>query len=291
MNLKQVFLFFGLFFISSFTQGQVLAPFESLKRAILFHYKSNSFSNDNLIASDSAKFYFENFLTNVNKNDPNFGLGVFYASQFYFDKEEFNKAEKLLKLFLDLKPPKQYQEFRYKDEFVSELDPNYYYRFVYEQLNEISLNKKEYGLALDYIRLAEKSSFQHFCVNAYSTRRPFLAYRKAKSFIGLNQPDSALKVLLPHIFQENFSENAELVETAVSLLKAKFNGNTFNIVNNAFKNISSKKIRYDKTKFTIYFVELDRVIIEVPTPLLVKFNEADYKDYIFSSRFYKQIKE
>jgi len=282
----------GLLLFALFGYGQTLTPFESLKRGfLLYDGPSDNFKNDT-IHIDSVQYYYDYFLKNVNEKERNYGLGVFYVANYYFEKKSFAKSDSLFKIFLNIKHPKKYKDKGLKDYFDFELAPKNYYHYVYEFLCDTKLEQQNFTEALKYIKLAEKSPFQHFCGNAYMSRGPFLADKKAKCYIGLNQQDSALITLLPHIFNNYYNKFKDLIQTTAKLLKDKNKDGTKDIVEKAFREMRTEKVKYEKKIYEEYFIEINGVKIDVPSPNFSgKNEELDYINYIWDSDFYKLIKD
>jgi hypothetical protein len=291
MKLHKIKLLFLLLIIFNNVYGQKLDPYKCLKRALILDNYPNLVKYDTL-HTDSVPFYYNYFLLNANNKDHNFGMGVFYCAAYYYEIQSFEKADSLYELFLTIKQPKKYKIIEVKDWFSTMPDPSLYYFYVYNDLCEINLNKKNYRKALDYIILSEKSPFYHFCANAHLSRGPFVADKKAKCYIGLNEKDSALIILLPHIFNKYYKEYNELVKTTASLLKDKYKDKTKEIVEKAFGEMKTEKVKYNKTFYDKYFIEIDDVKIEIPSPtsFTKESTEKDYINYIWNSDFYKLCK-
>lgn len=281
----------GLLFSTLLGYGQTLTPLESLKRGYLLDNFPNLFNYDKT-HSDSVPYYYDYFLRNVNTKEQNYGLGIFYTANYYFEKRSFTISDSLFILFLNIKQPKTYKDISIKAYFSPDLNPKSYFHYVYESLCDIKLEQQKFSEALKYITQAERSSFQHFCGNAYKSRAPYLADKKAKCYIGLNQQESALKILLPHIFNKYYGKYDDLIRTTAKLLKDRNKDATKEIVEKAFREMKTEKVKYEKTTFDEYFIEINGVKINIPTPNFSGENkEMDYIKYIWNSDFYKLIKD
>ncbi len=128
----------GLLFSTLLGYGQSLTSFESLKRGYLLDNYPNLFNYDKT-HTDSTPYYYDYFLRNVNKNEKNYGLGIFYAANYYFEKESFKISDSLFNIFLNIKQPRKYKDISVKDYFNPDRNPKSYFHFVYESLCDIKL--------------------------------------------------------------------------------------------------------------------------------------------------------
>ncbi len=286
-----IMIIIQIIIISFNCECQALSPFESLQRGYLLKNYPNLFNYDKK-HTDSVSYYYEYLLKTLNENDYNYGLGIVLAAEYYYDINDLVKSDSLYRLFLEIKNPVEYKPL--KDTIEGYFNPNLisenYYRFVYEDLCEINIKFKNFSKALNYVYQAEKSKFAHFCGNAYMERGPFLVDKKARCYLGLNLRDSALKILLPHIFNIYFNEYGRLIDTTLQLLKEKYKGNTRELVGIAFNNMKTEKEKYKNEFYDLYFIYIDSIKIYIPDPKpLGKSKESDYIKYLWDSDFYKKI--
>lgn len=268
--------------------SQTLDPYKSLRRGYMLNNYPN-LVNYNKIHTDSVPYYFDDFLKFLNKKDKNYGYGIYQVAIYFFEKNNFAKADSLYQIFLNLNHPKEYDEILYNgDEGVV---PNNLFFFVYNDLCEINLKRNNYKLALKYICLSEKSPFEHFCGNAEPSRSAFTAYTKAKCYLGLNKQNSALMELLPYIFDQETEDYDNIIAQASQLLKNKYKDKTKEIVESAFENIAVEEDKYEGTIYHSYYIKIDGILIYVhriyPTG---DENETDSKKYLWNSDFYNMIK-
>ncbi|MEI6091241.1 MAG: hypothetical protein WCR42_12370 [bacterium] len=287
-------ILFILFKSDAFCEKQ--DAYNCLKRGDLLDNYPNFVQYDKS-RTDSVPYYYDCFLKNVKANYKNYGYAIYLAANYYYDNDDFAKADSLYQIFLKIKQPKFYEDITYIDfgEKLNKEDlkfsPQGLFYYVYNSLCEINLKRNNYSLALKYIKLSEKSPFNHFCGNAYPTRRAFIAYTKARCYLGLNKQNSALMELLPYIFNQETEDYDNIITKASQLLKNKYKDKTKEIVESAFKNIAVEEDKYEGTIYHSYYIKIDGILIYVhriyPTG---DENEADSKKYLWNSDFYNMIK-
>lgn len=284
-SIKLIAVIIIIFSLNS--SSQTLDPYKSLRRGYLLDGYPNLVNYDKT-RTDSVPYYFDDFLKFLNKKDKNYGYGIYQVANYYFDKNDFDKADSLYQIFLNLNHPKEYDEILYNGD--KGVEPNHLFFFVYNNLCEINLKRNNYNLALTYINLSEKSPFEHFCGNAEPSRRAYTADTKAKCYIGLNKQDSALIVLLPYIFDKGTEDYYSIIAQASQLLKNKYKDKTKEIVESAFENIAVEEDKYEGTIYHSYYIKIDGILIYVhriyPTG---DENETDSKKYLWNSDFYNMI--
>lgn len=86
-------------------------------------------------------------------------------------------------------------------------------------LAEISLQKKEFREAEEYIRLFEKVyPYQHFCGNELSAYAIYLATMKARVYEGQGKISKAIQTLVPYTFSDQLASNDHLLELLINIL-------------------------------------------------------------------------
>lgn len=164
-----------------------------------------------------------------------------------------------------------------------------------KRLTEIYINKREYKTALEYKKLNEKHSLQHFCGNAFAADEIYNAKQYAKIYNGIGEKKKALNYLLPHIFNNGLANNSGLIDLTIESLKKNFDQSL--IKKDFEKSISEiySKIEKDgKDEWTNYFIKYYDIEIGVPSWTLSFENDSkkiksELQKSIRESEFYKKL--
>lgn len=138
------------------------------------------------------------------------------------------------------------------------------------RLAELEYKLGNYNNAIKYLKLTEKYPYQHFCGNAFAGEELYMAGLFAKNYVALGDTKSALKHLLPDIFNNDFADNTEVVELTAKIIIKEFGRqkarSLFNDAKNTLQYKNEKRSGYtDENEFyTIQFLDAQ---IEVEMPL------------------------
>lgn len=149
----------------------------------------------------------------------------------------------------------------------------------------LHLKWKNYKLAIDYLDLTKNYPFQHFCGNAHEAIKLYKIELYAKAYIGLNDKNSALNILLPELFNDALADNEEIVRLTFELLSEKYSKEQLKTM---FEE-SFKEIKNDSTVNIVFICFLSKRIYFPFWNLDVKSlnKEQEIKEYLSKSYLYK----
>lgn len=165
------------------------------------------------------------------------------------------------------------------------------------RLTDIYIEKKDFETALRFKKINEKYPLQHFCGNAFAADEIHNAKQYAKIYIGLRDNEKALNHLLPHIFNNGFANNSNLVHLTTTFLKKNYSIDKLRTgFESSIENIYSKVEKEGNNQWTSYFIKYFDVEIEIPSwKLSFETDEdkikAELKKTIIESEFYKKLYE
>ncbi|WP_336733125.1 hypothetical protein [Chryseobacterium sp. VD8] len=138
--------------------------------------------------------------------------------------KQFNRAKKsylfCLKLTEDQKSDKEHD-----NHFLSS-SKNSYLNQIYQSLTDIELENNNFTEAIKFLNKANEHPFQPFCGNAIAMEEIFIAEKYGKCYIGLNENEKALDILIPLLLENGLTNNSEIVRQTYDLLLQKTQKNT-----------------------------------------------------------------
>jgi len=166
-----------------------------------------------------------------------------------------------------------------------------------KMLAEIYIKAYDYKKAVKYLGLTRQFPYRHFCGNEYAADEIYMSELYAKCYLGLNETDKALKILLPNLLENGLADNSDLVIlTTETLLKRYPKAELRTLYENAFKSYKTEKIKpKDSDEYEKYFITFLDTDIEINSWRLefVKQEEKqkEIEDIYKKSQFYKQLNE
>lgn len=159
-----------------------------------------------------------------------------------------------------------------------------------KNLAEIEIKNKNYSEALKYLEETKKFPYQHSCGNEFAQDQIYIAEIYAQCYLGLNQPEKALDVLLPNIFENGLANNSEIVNLAYNILSKTYSKiDLKNQLEESFKNPMIKKEKRAKYEYTSYSINFLNRNIELPNWQLEEVtNEEEVKNV--SMQIFKKSK-
>lgn len=122
-------------------------------------------------------------------------------------------------------------------------------------LANLEIQNKNYQEAITYINETKKFPYRHFCGNAYAEDQLYMAELLSQCYLGLNQDEKALDILLPNIIDNGLASNKEIVDiTLKTLLKTHSKEELKTLFQNAFKNVISEKEVDKKSTYTHFYI-------------------------------------
>lgn len=164
-------------------------------------------------------------------------------------------------------------------------------------LAEIYIKANDYEKAIKYLDLTKKFPYRHFCGNEYAADEIYMRELYARCYLGLNDTDKALKILLPSLLENGLASNSDLVIVAAeTLLKKHSKGELKTLYENAFKSYKTEKIKPKNSdeyeKYYIIFLDTDIEInswrLEVMRP---DERQKEIETICKTSQFYKLLNE
>ena len=141
---------------------------------------------------------------------------------------------------------------------------NYKNRAV-KTLASICIKENNYTEAIKYLDLTKKFPYRHFCGNEYAADEIYMSELYAKCYLGLNDSDKALKVLLPNLLENGLADNSELVVlTTETLLKKYSKEELKTLFENAFRKYRTEKIKpKDSEEYEKYYITFLSTDLEI----------------------------
>ena len=163
-------------------------------------------------------------------------------------------------------------------------------------LADISIKDSNYSEAIKYLDLTKKYPYRHFCGNEYAADEIYMSELYAKSYLGLNDKQKALKILLPNILENGLADNSDLVDlTYNTLLKDYQKGELKVKYEQAFESYQTERIKSKKEEYNKYYITFLDTKIELSSwqfDFLKPEEKQTEIDKIYkSSKFYKLLSE
>jgi len=128
----------------------------------------------------------------------------------------------------------------------------------------IYIKDSNYAEAIVYLDLTKKYPYMHFCGNEYAADEIYMTILYAKCFLGLNDNQKAIQILLPKILDNNLADNSEVVDMAYKTLTKTYTKEQLKaLFEDAFKKIEVEKIKTKKQDDTRYYITFIDTKIEL----------------------------
>lgn len=164
-------------------------------------------------------------------------------------------------------------------------------------LAKIYIEGKDYKKAIKYLDLTKEFPYRHFCGNEYAAAEIYMCELYAKCYLGLNDTDKALKILLPNLLENGLADNSDIVIlTTETLLKRYSKTELRTLFENAFKSYKTEKVKpKDSDEYERYYVTFLDTDIEINS-LRLEFIKPEEKlkeiaNIYQASKFYKLLNE
>lgn len=249
-----------------------------------FDEASKYFEDDNY---DKALSGYKYIVDNFPKNEL-YSMSYYNIGYIYYTQKKFENAIHVFKTILE-------SNFNEKENLGGGImeDPytNYRHR-ASEILSNIYYDKKMYNTALQYFALSDTSyPYLHFCGNEYASNDVHTALRYSDIYQKLNQPDKAIKSLLPTVFI-TLADNSKVIDELKKLLSNKKNSK--NELDESLNKIYSRKTDKANYSFTRYYFIFLNTEIAVPDSYeddKKKFEKEKTIKEIRQTDFYKMIQK
>lgn len=162
-------------------------------------------------------------------------------------------------------------------------------------LADLEMKNKKYQEAINYLDFTKNYPYHHFCGNEFASEEIYMAEMYSKCYLGLNQYEKALDILLPNIIENGLASNTELVNiTFNALLKNYKKEDLKTQFENSFKNVVAVKETRNKNEYTYYYINYINRKIELSSwKLNEMMNEQERGKVIAeiqtNSEFYKLL--
>ena len=163
-------------------------------------------------------------------------------------------------------------------------------------LAKISIKDSNYSEAIKYLDLTKNYPYRHFCGNEYAADEIYMSELYAKSYLGINDTQKALKILLPNILENGLADNSDLVDLAYKTLLKDYQKDELKVkFEQAFKSYQTEKIKSKKEEYEKYYITFFDTKIELSSWLLdylkPEEKQAEIHNIYINSRFYKLLNE
>ncbi|GIV28384.1 MAG: hypothetical protein KatS3mg027_2198 [Bacteroidia bacterium] len=139
-----------------------------------------------------------------------------------------------------------------------------YKNIAAKNLSEIYILEENYNEALKYLELTKKYPYKTFCGNDYWSDKLYVKKLYAKCYLGLGDTTKALDLLMPHLIDDRFSDNSELVEIVYQILiKRYWKDDLKKKFIDAFKKLRVKTVNEDGMDVEYYYITFLNYELEV----------------------------
>ncbi len=163
-------------------------------------------------------------------------------------------------------------------------------------LAEMSLQENNFTEALEYLDETKKYPYKDFCGNGYTGDEIYMSELYAKCYLGLNNDQKALKVLLPHLIENGLAGNSSLVElTYKTLLKQNSKEELRVKFEKAFRNYQTEKVKSKEMAYEKYYITFLDTKIELPSwefeSMKPKERQKGIEEIYKNSKFYSLLND
>ena len=131
-------------------------------------------------------------------------------------------------------------------------------------LANISIKERNFSDAIKYLDLTKKYPYVHFCGNEYAADKIYISELYAKSYLGLNDKQKALKTLLPNIIENGLADNSCLVDLTCKTLLEDHKKEELRVkYEQAFKNYQIEKVKSKNDEYEKYYINFLDTRIEL----------------------------
>lgn len=163
-------------------------------------------------------------------------------------------------------------------------------------LADISIKDSNYTDAIKYLDLTQKYPYRHFCGNEYAADEIYVSQLYATCYLGINDKQKALKILLPNILENGLADNSDLVDLVYKTLLKDYQKDELKVkYEQAFKGYQTEKVKSENEEYHKYYITFLDTKIELSAWQLdylkpeEKQNEID--NIYRNSKFYKLLNE
>ncbi|MDM1406199.1 tetratricopeptide repeat protein [Myroides sp. DF42-4-2] len=166
-----------------------------------------------------------------------------------------------------------------------------------KELVKIGIEEGNFQEALTYLKLSEQFPYQHFCGNAFAEEDIYVSLLYAKCYMGLNQPDKAIEVLLPNLLENRLADNSAAVHMVFDILCASYEVDVLReLYKESFKNVKVKTKGVKGSEYEVDYISFLAVDID----LLYSFSlyssdrndrEQEINQIYIDSLFYKLLNQ
>jgi tetratricopeptide (TPR) repeat protein len=165
-----------------------------------------------------------------------------------------------------------------------------YRHWANEILSDIYYEKEKYDSSLFYFALSDTTNpYLHFCGNEFAANDIYTALRYADIYQKLNQPNQAIKKLLPAVFI-TLADNSMIIDELKQLLKGK--PNLKSRLDESLMKIYVKTIQQNENSYERYYFKFLEAEIAIPDSYEYdkkKFDKQKAIKEIMLTDFYKMI--
>lgn len=166
-----------------------------------------------------------------------------------------------------------------------------------KELVKIGIEEGNFQEALTYLKLSEQFPYQHFCGNAFAEEDIYVSLLYAKCYMGLNQPDKAIEVLLPNLLENGFADNSAAVHMVFDILCASYEVDVLReLYKESFKNAKVKTMGVKGSEYEVDYISFLAVDIDLPSSFSLYSSdgndrEQEINQIYIDSLFYKLLNQ
>lgn len=113
------------------------------------------------------------------------------------------------------------KEYSGNNNIMGNPNANYQNNAIHK-LIQIALDTEDYSKALKYLEKSEQIPLQHFCGNAYASEELRITLLYVRAYKGIGNIDKAINTGLLHVFNTGLTDNTEIIDITVDLIKGKY---------------------------------------------------------------------
>lgn len=162
------------------------------------------------------------------------------------------------------------------------------------ELAKIYIEEQNFDKALEYLALTKQYTYQHFCGNAYAEEKITMRLLYAKCYVGLNQTDKAIQILVPNLLENGLADNTKVVNFIFDLLSSRYKIEELkNEYKQSFRNVKTRLQGVKGEEYEVDYITFFTIDIVLDSWILASVEgeekEKEIERIYSNSLFYKKL--